>query len=452
VRGFNAAINAYGSMAGSTDDTNRNAVFKLSGTCSSVTFFGLTINGDGLLANRQRGIGYDYYSPPILTDINILSCDFHNLLIAVILPGVNQARFIDNTVNGTIGSDSGQGIGFVTEISGSTKPRSVLFSGNTFYRTTRHAIYTNYIEGGSLVGNQFQEHAPSFTGAATTGRAAIAIARCFGISISANTFLDCRDAALIVDQDSTTIVSAITVTGNTFYNTRGVSLKVGRTGSTGECYFVNVTGNTFVTNGAYNSADIVITDVKRLKFAENIIDANRAYPLTKTIIDISEYDAAYFEDIDISNNIGSISSSGSAHFVTMSVGISTSQYGPYMLKNNSITGVTRLYLYAPAGVCYNDKIRTDWDYEYTISSAGTPSVAGYNTFRVSLAAPGNITFFNNGYNQQVIRLYFDNANATLTNAMYLAGGANFTSSTSDYMQLLYRSGATNWFEQSRSVN
>lgn len=452
IYGDGATINAFGDMSSANDNTNRNAVFKLAGTCSRVTFSDLNIVGDGVLANKQRGIGYNYSTPPTLTDINVVNCTFKNLLIAVILPGVNRAKLYGNTVDTTLGNASGQGLGFVTELAGATNPNSVNIENNTFYRTTRHAIYTNFLENGAIVGNQFREHAPSFAGGTTTGKWAVAVSRCFGVSVTSNSFWQCKDGALGVDQDSTYTVSGITVTGNTFYDTNGASLFVGRTVATGECLYITVTGNTFIPSGAYNDPDIVITDVKRLKFADNVIDANRGYASTKYIIDISEYDAAYFEDVDISNNICSVSSSGNSFLVRLSSGLSASSGGKFYLINNRVTGATREYLYAPSGACTNSKIITDWQYEQDITTSGTPSIAGYNNFSVTLASPGNITSFANGYDQKQIKLYFANGNATLTNAMYLASATNFTGSSSDYMQLVYRASSVNWFEVSRSIN
>lgn len=340
----------------------------------------------------------------------------------------------------------------MTELASGVKPNSVSFENNNFYQTTRHAIYTNYLENGCVTGNKFREHAPAFAGGATTGKWAVAVSRCTGISVTGNSFWECQDGGIGVDQDGTETVSWVTVTGNTLVNTNGASLFVGRTVNTGDCYSVTVTGNTFVPSGAYNDPDIIIADVKRLKFSDNTIDADRAYPLTKSVIDISDYDAAYFEDVDISNNVCVVSSLGNAFFVELSSNLSASSGGKFFLTNNHVTGATKEYLYAPSGACTNSNIITDWIYEQDITTSGTPSIAGYNNFNVLLAAPGSITSFSNGYNGKVIKLNFSNGNATLTNAMYLAGAVNFVSTASDQMQLQYRSASTNWFEQSRSVN
>ena len=453
IYGRSATINAFGSMATAGDDATRTAVFMFSGTCSKVTFSGLTIVGDGVLGNKQRGIGYVYASPPTLSDITIENCIFKDLLIVAILPGVNRAKIYGNTVDGTLGSASGQGLGFVTELSGVVRPNSVTIENNFFFETTRHAIYVNHLDNGAITGNQFRSHVPAFAGGTTTGKWTIAVSRSTGISVVGNALFECRDGGIGVDQDGTTIVNNITVSGNTLTNTDGLSIYVGRTSAAGECYSVSVTGNTITPSGNYNGPDVSITDVKNLKFSENTIDSDRGYAASKTIIFLSEYDASYWEGIDISNNYCVVSSAITAWFVEVSSGLSASSGGKIYLNANTVAGATREYLYAPSGVCTNSKIETDWTFEQDITAAGTPSVAGYNRFNVILGSAGNITQFNNGYDGKTIDLFFSNGNATLTNAnLYLAGGAAFTGTSSDYMKLRYRGLAAAWFEQSRSVN
>jgi len=452
IIGQNAKINAFGDMSGANDNTTRTAVFNFAGTCSNISFIGLIINGNGVLADKQRGIGYNYSAPPILSDIVVDGCEFLNLLICVVLPGVNRARLTNNTVAATLGNASGQGLGFVTELAGVTQPKDVIITDNNFFQTTRHAIYTNFVLGAVVANNTFREHAPAFAGGASTGKFACVISRCTSVGVTGNVFIDCNDAALGLDQDATYAVSDVSVTGNVFKNTNGVSFFAGRTSAAGSCFNVTVTGNTFAPSASYNDADISVTDIKQFKFANNTLDANRNYPATKIVVKVSEYDAAYFENIDISNNTAVISSAGNAFFVEISAALSASSGGKILLNNNCVTGSTREYLYAPSGACTNSKIETDWNFVADINTSGTPSIAGYNSFNVSLAAPGNITSFANSYNQKRITLAFTNGNATLTNAMYLAGGLNFTGSSSDYMQLLFQSSVLNWFEQSRSVN
>ena len=452
IIGQNAKINAFGDMSGANDNTTRTAVFNFAGTCSNISFIGLIINGNGVLADKQRGIGYNYSAPPILSDIVVDGCEFLNLLICVVLPGVNRARLTNNTVAATLGDASGQGLGFVTEMSNAIVPKDVIISDNNFVQTTRHAVYTNFLNGGVVSNNTFRQHAPAFAGGSTTGKFAAVISRCNSVAVTSNSFIECRDAALGIDQDGAATVRDITVVGNVFNNTDGLSFFAGRTSASGDCLNVTVIGNSFTSSGSYNDPDISISDIKEFKFANNTIDANRGYAATKILIKLSEYDAAYFEDVDISNNTAVVSSASNAFFVEVSLGLSASSGGKILLNNNRVTGSTREYLYAPSGACTNSKIETDWTFVTDITTSGTPSIAGYNSFNVSLAAPGNITSFANSYNQKRITLAFTNGNATLTSAMYLAGGLNFTGSSNDYMQLLFQSSVPNWFEQSRSVN
>lgn len=452
ISGDGATILVTGDMSSANDNTNRQAAFKFSGTCTRVTFEGLRFQGDGVLANKQRGIGYNYDTPPTLTDIQVSRCTFDSLVMAVVLPGVQSASLTQNTVSNGVGTASGLGLGFVTELASVTKPTDVRIIGNRFYRTGRHAIYTNFVEGCVVSANTFREHSPAFAGGATTGKWAVAISRCSGVSVDSNTFWNCSDGCLGIDQDGTYSVFGVSVEGNTIWNTNGASIYVGRTGSTGDCARITITGNTIVTAAAYTAADIIVTDVQHLKIADNVIDADRGYTVVKTIIDVSEYQASYFSNVDISNNTGVVSSSSAAYLVRLSAGLSASSGGRIFLRQNEVSGATRLYLYAPSGACTNSQIVTDWTFEQTITAAGTPSIAGYNRFNINLASAGSITSFANGYDAKTIDLFFTNANATLTNAMYLAGAVNFTPTSSDKMSLSFRQSANNWFENSRSLN
>lgn len=459
--GDGTVLTVTGDMSGASADTTRTALFNLAGTCSDVHLRDFKILGDGVEANQQRGIGYVYASPPTLSRIHVTNVTFKNLLIAAVLPGPQEAHFLNCHVYDSVGSASGKGIGFVCEL-GAASARTTDFKVTAchFYRTMRHAIYINKCDGYAITGCTFREHQTGFVSASSDGKVAMALSRSTGGSVTGNVFTSCSNGSISVDTDGTggtDHLRGCNITGNTFYNGRGCEFRVGKanSGVTDDVTDVNFVGNTIVTNANYAAANIIVNDVKNLRITNNVIDADRAYAATHIIMDISEYTASYFSGLYIENNTGAVSSAGNSYFVNLSAGLSASSGGVIKLLNNDIIGATRQYLYnagSVAGACTNSKIVTDWTFENDITTGTTPSIAGYNRFNLSYAGATNITNFTNGYDGKDIDLYFSDANVTLTNAMYLAGAVNFTGSANDTMTLRYRGASTNWFERSRSVN
>jgi hypothetical protein len=81
----------------------------------------------------------------------------------------------------------------------------------------------------------------------------------------------------------------------------------------------------------------------------------------------------------------------------------------------------------------------------------SPSVKNTTFMSISNGGATTITNFDDGYEGQVIMLYFTDGNTTINrDNCYLAGGTNFTSSADDTLTL-QRIGS-NWYEVARSVN
>jgi hypothetical protein len=87
---------------------------------------------------------------------------------------------------------------------------------------------------------------------------------------------------------------------------------------------------------------------------------------------------------------------------------------------------------------------------YTQGST-TPSVSGVSHLNISNSSATSITNFTGGVENQIIVLYFNDSNTTITrNNAYLSGGLNFTSTAADTLTLIYINGY--WYEVSRSIN
>ncbi len=82
----------------------------------------------------------------------------------------------------------------------------------------------------------------------------------------------------------------------------------------------------------------------------------------------------------------------------------------------------------------------------------TPEVAGVEVFTITNSGGITITNFSGGVHKQVLTLFFTDSNTTVQdNAdVVLAGGADFTSSADDTMQLIFITDT--WYELTRSVN
>jgi hypothetical protein len=85
------------------------------------------------------------------------------------------------------------------------------------------------------------------------------------------------------------------------------------------------------------------------------------------------------------------------------------------------------------------------------AGATTPSVLGVSLMIITNSSPTSITNFTNAVTGQILTLYFNDSNTTVTrNNAYLSGGANFTSTVYDTLTLIYI--GPYWYEVSRSIN
>jgi len=88
-----------------------------------------------------------------------------------------------------------------------------------------------------------------------------------------------------------------------------------------------------------------------------------------------------------------------------------------------------------------------------VYSGGDTSPSVKNTSFMSITNGGatTITNFDDGYEGQVLTLYFSDSNTTINrDNCYLSGGVNFVSSNSDTLTLIYKNGK--WYEIGRGVN
>jgi hypothetical protein len=441
------------------DDTDRHGMITLKGTITDLTLLGLTLEGDGDGAKRQRAIGYDHTAAPTISGLRMEGCRTYNFVTHAIIPKCTNVRIIGNKFNTCPASfdSSSQGNGLVIEPGGAT-PTDIIIERNTFINNQRHALYLNQTRGVVVKGNTFYQHRNAYSGSAT-GRAALMISRLHGCVCSENLLIDCRDGAIAVDADSTNSVTDVQIIGNTIIGTVGTSIFAGRVVNTATCEAITIADNHIEPAASWTSPDVQLTDVKGLRFTGNKFHAEKNFSATKTLVKISEYAASYFDEYIIENNDARISTaSGSKYFIEVSAALAASSGGRIIMNKNNAIGATANYNFL--ATMTNNKVFCDdlENLEMIITSGTTPNVAGRRFISLLLGSATSITDFTNGRDYQQLDIVSLNGNATLTNAMYLSGATNVTLGTNDTITLRRMpatpgSGASSrWVEVSRSNN
>lgn len=442
-----------------TDNTDRWGLFTLKGTITRLSFVGLTLEGDNDGAKRQRGIGYDHNSVPTITGLNIENCRIVNFCVHTIIPKCTHVQVLNSWFDTapTSTDSSSQGNGLVIEPAGST-PTNIKVVGNTFINLRRHSLYLNQTRNTVVTNNVFYRHRYEYSGV-STGRATVALSRLHGCLFANNSLVDCADAGIVVDADSTNSCTDVQVISNQIIGMIGTSIYVGRTVNTAFCEAVTVCDNHIEPAASWTSPDVQITDVKGLRFTHNRFHAEKNFSTTKTLIKLSEYATSYWDEVIIEENDARISTaSGSKYFIEISAALSASSGGRIVMNKNVAIGVTANYNYL--ATMTNNKVYCDEleNVETIISSGTTPNVAGRKHLALLYGSGTSITDFTNGRDYQILNIISLNGNATLTNNMYLAGASNVTLTTNDTITLQRMpatpgSGASSrWVEISRSVN
>jgi hypothetical protein len=140
----------------------------------------------------------------------------------------------------------------------------------------------------------------------------------------------------------------------------------------------------------------------------------------------------------------SVAPSGTAgNAISFTQAMTLTSAGELLVGTTSADGLLTVAGVAKGGIVHRKGTYT--------AGATTPSVAGISFMSIANSSATTITNFTGGVEGQVIYLYFADANTTINrNNAYLAGGANFVSTSTDTLVLLYTGGS--WFEISRSNN
>lgn len=190
-------------------------MFQLVGTLDNIEIDHLTLVGDGNDGYAQCAIGCN-------SGQTISNTSFHDLNISEINVGISHNanlggswtyfKCYNNVLKNMLGTVPGSGYGIHTA---NAKQGEVY--GNTIDNASRHSIYLGRGEEANIVcsDNVILNHRMDV--ADGSPRCAIACSRINSVIISNNTFLNCYDGQLFIDEDSTDAnCTNISVLGNKF--------------------------------------------------------------------------------------------------------------------------------------------------------------------------------------------------------------------------------------------
>lgn len=173
--------------------------FVVVGTLDNIEIDHCWINGDGVVANQQKGIQNN--SGQTVTHFRYHHNFISNVTIAISLnadlSGTYDSGSVDNNfIYNIVGDTSGYGYGIHT-----ANGTNVVIAHNTIDSCQRHSIYqAKGGRGNKIIFNTILNHRK--TNAAALYRPAINCIRSSGVLIMGNTFKDCYDCCLIVGGDS----------------------------------------------------------------------------------------------------------------------------------------------------------------------------------------------------------------------------------------------------------
>lgn len=304
-----------------------------------------------------------------------------------------------------------------------------------------------------------------------------------GYVITGNTFQNSKDdcVSIGIDPSSNTNsqITNIVITNNTYISTiasGGHFVALNAIGSTNTVSNVVISNNTMIdsvgnpflrldsTNNSNYSRHIqVVNNVYKSTaaggaFTKPVFFAKRTQEgqiCNNSIFGDNIVDGMYFTNIVRMTITGNqAQATGKAFEIDETL---NSFVGNQLFKNNSWMGSPTTKLSLPTGLNASDLVEIlPSDIEtVTISGAGqTVLAAGRRNFILTAAAPSDLTDLSNGYPGQVLTIFFDNNNVTVThgtgvNKILLAGGTDFVGSTNDTLTIVNRD--LRWYEVSRTV-
>lgn len=436
------------------------AGFRLGGECHDIAFIGIRGVGDGTVESDQALV--DWIPVPDVDGLTITGCEARQMVRGFRCKNVDGFAITDCLVEDLVGTDPGQGYGFVA----GNNTHEVTFRGNTARRCQRHAFYIANTRRGAIHENLVEDHKGAAAGAGTA-RASFRVARSQIVSIQGNAIIGGKGGAFSLDRDNLTPAEDYSFVGNSVRGHHGPVLKVGALSGTG---VGNPMRRVIITNNRFHldaegfdegpvRNDVEIREVDGLVFSDNLF-CGSGWSRGHIVVGFGvSNDVTDYGSIVVKGNHGSLESSNALRWLQLDEDLVTGSV-PIRLENNSFDGkLDRLYQYGGIGspsTPTNTKLRTDWEHEQPVKLTPGPSalsVAGYNAFEVKGDPAGStLTGFRNGYEGKTIELRFTDSHTTVrdNDVIELSGGEHLSPGAGDTLRLT-REGEV-WYEVGRSVS
>lgn len=294
--------------------------------------------------------------------------------------------------------------------------------------------------------------------------------------VSNNTVFNCKLGIKLTDRDvsgvRTIAPKNIVVSGN-YINDNGIYAGAAITINgaypstvTDHAVNISVTGNVILGHGTSGSnqegaircygtrnLSIVGNTIRQPKVIGILLDFNNeSFTVSgNTIVD--PHDASVTSRcvyIKTSTNRGSIVGNT---FVLENSSLAT-KVAEWAVENGSGAGTTNIVTVSENNLdgIQTGRLALSETFGKTYSGGdATPDVTNTTYMSITNGGPTTISNFTNGYEGQVLTLFFTDSNTTINRAnAYLAGGINFTSTANDILVL--RKTGSSWIEVCRSVN
>ena len=438
-------------------------IFKLVGTLDDVEIDNLRLIGENNSGYTQTGIGND-------SGQTISNVRFHDLAVSNINVGISLNAYLGGTyskghiyrnyLDNIIGQTSGQGYGI--HVASATNSE---ISHNHVNQAQRHSIYQAY--GTSVnnryIGNLITNHRQAVTDGSL--RAAFVISRSSGVTAEANIIDNFYDSGMEISHVTSTSdnTSEIDIKGNVFSNrhTSAYALFVGeqQVPTTNITSGVRITDNTFTAaySDVTTSPDVQVLNGRNVSIKGNTFQRSG---VTATAKFIGIGHASYIS-VDTDCDYTYVTGNDFLASGAVLTDVRAVEYDdtPVNTSHHWMTGNrfkdVALYTYMTATRTNPNLI---WEGDiggregvYTAADT-TPSVKGVSFLSITNAGAVSITTLDDGEENQIITLFFNDANTTIVDGatMQLSGGANFVGTANDTLTLRKRS--TVWYEVSRGVN
>lgn len=459
----NVRITGNGSLTLSAAGSTAMAI-NLVGTLSNIEIDSLRIIGEGNAAYSQVGVGSN--SGQTISDVSI-----HDLKVSAINVCIStnayptgtyvRAKVFNNYCSAPLGTSSGQGYGIHT--SGATNST---YRNNHVDADQRHCVYhasgTN--ANNRIINNLCTNHRSAVASASVL--AAIVVARSSGVLVEGNVVRDFYDGAVEISQEESTSLNAsdIQLTNNQFFgrknNVYTVSIGQQAIPTSYRTSNVLVQGNQFLKDWSVGGGneDIIVNNGSEITIQGNVHrhtavgGTDRFTGMCNVSYASSVTDCTYTY---VLNN--SFLADGSVLTDTRAVNYdspSPTNTSNHWMINNRLKNIAIPAYFVAArtnpNLLWNGEMPAR-DGVYT-AAATTPSVAGIDFLSITNSGATSITNLTNGESKQLVTLFFNDANTTITNnaTIKLAGAVNFVSTANDTLTLRNLSGV--WYEVSRSVN